>query len=195
MSKKQENTATAEPKVRVTPRLQTKYKRDVVPALRTQFGYGNPMMIPAVRKVVVNMGIGRAIQEKARIEHAARELGVITGQKPVTTLSRKSVAGFKLRDGVPIGVCVTLRGAKMWEFLDRLMSVAIPRIRDFRGLPTKLDGHGNYSMGLSEQSVFPEINLDKVEYVQGMHITVVTSARTDEEGYSLLEKLGMPFRK
>jgi len=176
-------------------RLRAKFVEEVAPALREQFGYTNPMMIPTLQKIVVNMGIGRAAQEKGRLEHAQRELGVICGQKPVVTTARKSVAGFKLREGNPIGCCVTLRGAKMWEFLDRLTSIAIPRIRDFRGLPNKLDGRGNYTLGLSEQSVFPEINLDKVEYVQGMHITMVTSARTDEEGFALLKKLGLPFRK
>jgi large subunit ribosomal protein L5 len=182
-------------KERIVPRLKTRYLEKVVPALREQFGYTNPMMVPGLVKIVINMGLGRAAQEKARLEHAARELGVIAGQKPIQTRSRTSVAGFKLREGMPIGVAVTLRGARMWEFFDRLMSVAIPRIRDFRGLPSKFDGRGNYSMGLSEQSVFPEINLDKVEFVQGMHITFVTTAKTDEEGFALLQKMGMPFRK
>jgi large subunit ribosomal protein L5 len=141
------------------------------------------------------MGIGKATENKARLEHAQRELGVITGQKPIVTKARKSVAGFKIREGYPIGCAVTLRGARMWEFMDRLTTIAIPRIRDFRGLPNKFDGRGNYTMGLSEQSVFPEVNLDKVEFVQGMHITFVTSARTDEEGLALLTKLGMPFVK
>jgi large subunit ribosomal protein L5 len=185
----------SEPQEKVVPRLRTKYAQEVAPALREQFRYDNPMMIPTLEKVVINMGIGKATENKARLEHAARELGIIAGQKPVTTKARRSVAGFKLREGYPIGVCVTLRGARMWEFLDRLMSVAVPRIRDFRGLPNKLDGRGNYTMGLSEQSVFPEIHLDKVEFVQGMSITFVTSARTDEEGLSLLQRLGMPFRK
>ena len=145
--------------------------------------------------IVINMGVGKATENKARLEHAQRELGAISGQKPVVTKARKSVAGFKLRQGYPVGVAVTLRGDRMWEFLDRLMSVAIPRIRDFRGLPNKLDGRGNYTMGLSEQSVFPEIQLDKVEFVQGMDITFVTTARTDKEGQALLAGLGMPFRK
>ena len=177
------------------PRLRARYLEEVRPALTEQFGYPNPMMIPRPTKVVVNMGVGRATENKARLEHAARELGTITGQKPVITKARKSVAGFKLREGVSIGCAVTLRGTHMWEFIDRLMSIAIPRIRDFRGLPKKFDGRGNYTMGLSEQSVFPEINLDKVEFVQGMHITFVTTARTDEEGFALLQKLGMPFTK
>ena len=180
---------------RTVPRLRQKFDSEIAPALGEQFGLKNPMMIPRLQKIVINMGIGQASQEKARLEHAIRELTVIAGQKPVTTRARKSVAGFKLREGMPIGCAVTLRGARMWEFLDRLVTIAVPRIRDFRGLPTKLDGRGNYSMGLSEQSVFPEINLDKVEHVQGMHITMVTSARTDEEGFALLQKLGVPFRK
>ena len=177
------------------PRLRDKYASDVVGALRERFGYTNPMMVPRLTKIVLNMGLGRATENKARIEHAVRDLGAIAGQKPVVTKARKSVAGFKLREGYPVGCCVTLRGAKMWEFLDRLIAIAVPRIRDFRGLPRKLDGSGNYSIGLSEQSVFPEINLDKVEFVQGMHITIVTTARTDEEGFALLELLGVPFRK
>jgi len=185
----------AEVKDTVQPRLLTKFRQEVAGALREQFGYTNPMMVPTLQKIVINMGIGKATENKARLEHAQRELGVITGQKPVVTKARKSVAGFKIREGYPIGCAVTLRGARMWEFLDRLTTIAIPRIRDFRGLPNKLDGRGNYTMGLSEQSVFPEVNLDKVEFVQGMHITFVTSARTDEEGLALLTKLGMPFVK
>jgi large subunit ribosomal protein L5 len=177
------------------PRLRDVYREKVVPALREQFRYKNPMQVPTLRKVVVNMGVGKATENKARIEHALRELGQIAGQKPVVTRARTSVAGFKLREGMAIGVAVTLRGTQMWEFVDRLMAVAIPRIRDFRGLPNKFDGRGNYTMGLSEQSVFPEIHLDKVEFVQGMSITFVTSARTDEEGLALLQRLGMPFRK
>jgi large subunit ribosomal protein L5 len=153
------------------------------------------MQVPALTKIVVNMGIGRAAENKARIEHAQRELAAIAGQRPVVTRARVSVAGFKLRKGMPIGVAVTLRRRHMWEFLDRLLTVAIPRIRDFRGLPRKLDGSGNYTIGLSEQSVFPEISLDKVEFVQGMNITFVTSARTDEEALALLEQIGVPFRK
>ncbi len=188
-------SSSAATKERVVPRLRVKYRQEVAAALRTQFNYKNAMMTPTVRKVVIDMGVGKATENKARLEHAARELAAIAGQKPVITKARRSVAGFKLRDGFPVGCSVTLRGARMWEFMDRLMSVVIPRIRDFHGLPNKFDGRGNYTMGLSEQSVFPEINLDKVEFVQGMHITFVTSARTDEEGLALLEKLGMPFRK
>ncbi|MDP6928864.1 MAG: 50S ribosomal protein L5 [Planctomycetota bacterium] len=172
-----------------------KYRAEIAPALREQFGYSNPMMIPQLQKIVLNMGVGRALENKNRIDHAVRELGVIAGQRPVITKARKSVAGFKLREGYAIGCSVTLRGDRMWEFLDRLVALAVPRIRDFRGLSAKLDGRGNYTMGLSEQSVFPEIILDKVEFIQGMNITFVTTAETDEEGYALLSSLGMPFKK
>ena len=189
-------TAKAETaKPTTPPRAYTKFRQEVAEKLREKFGYKNTMMIPGLQKIVLNMGIGKATENKARLEHATRELGVISGQKPVITKARKSVAGFKLREGYPVGVAVTLRGAKMWEFFDRLTTIAIPRIRDFRGLPNKLDGRGNYTMGLSEQSVFPEVNLDKVEFVQGMHITFVTSAPTDEEALALLTLLGMPFVK
>jgi large subunit ribosomal protein L5 len=153
------------------------------------------MMIPALRKVVLNMGIGRAVENKKRLEEGVKDLSMIAGQKPVITKARQSLANFKLREGNPIGCSVTLRGARMWEFVDRLISVAIPRIRDFRGLPVKLDGQGNYTMGLSEQSVFPEIQLDKIEFVQGMNITFVTTADTDEEGFYFLQQLGLPFKK
>ena len=177
----------------VPPRLRDRYHQKVTAELRKRFAIANPMMVPRLSKIVVNMGVGKAVENKARIEHALRELGTIVGQRPVITKSRKSIAQFKLRDGQAIGVSVTLRGAHMWEFLDRLISVAIPRIRDFRGLPDKLDGRGNYTMGLSEQSVFPEIHLDKVEFVQGMNITFVTTAQNDEQGRALLAELGMPF--
>ncbi|MGE3172914.1 MAG: 50S ribosomal protein L5 [Planctomycetota bacterium] len=175
--------------------MLAKYREKAVPALQKEFGYTNPMMVPRLKKIVVNMGVGEAVQNKARMESATKDLTAIVGQKPLIRKARNSVAGFKLREGYPIGVAVTLRGARMWEFLDRLITLAIPRIRDFRGLPTKLDGRGNYSMGLSEQSVFPEIQLDKVEFVQGMDITFVTTAATDKEGHALLGYLGMPFRK
>jgi len=173
--------------------LQT-YREKVVPALREQFGFRNPMEVPRMTKIVVNMGVGRAVENKARIEHAQRELTAITGQRPTVRNSRLAIAGFKLRAGYPVGCAVTLRGARMWEFFDRLVTIAIPRIRDFRGLPRKFDGRGNYTFGLAEQSLFPEISLDKVEFVQGMDISVVTTAKTDEEGFALLEKLGFPFR-
>jgi large subunit ribosomal protein L5 len=188
-------TSTESAPTKVTPRLLEKYRRDVVPALRKQFGYRNVMMVPILERVVLNMGVGRAVENKGRLEHAARELAAIAGQRPVVTKARKSIAGFKLRENYPIGVAVTLRKARMWEFVDRFNSVVVPRIRDFRGFATKLDGSGNYSVGLAEQSVFPEIDLDKVEFVQGMNITFVTSATTDEEGFALLSALGLPFRK
>jgi large subunit ribosomal protein L5 len=172
-----------------------KYRDKVVPALKKDFAYTNPMMIPRLLKVVVNMGVGQAVNNKARIEAANKDLTAIVGQKPMIRKARQSVAAFKLREGYPIGVAVTLRGPRMWEFVDRLISLAIPRIRDFRGVPSKLDGRGNYTMGLSEQSVFPEIQLDKVEFVQGMDITFVTTAGTDKEGLALLAHLGIPFRK
>jgi large subunit ribosomal protein L5 len=177
------------------PRMLAKYREKVVPALRQEFGYQNPMMVPRLQKIVVNMGVGLTVQNKNRIDAAQKDLASITGQRPTVRNARKSIAAFKLRQGYPVGCAVTLRGARMWEFLDRLVSVAIPRIRDFRGLPAKLDGRGNYTMGLSEQSVFPEINLDKVEFVQGMDITFVTTAATDREGQALLGQLGLPFKK
>ncbi len=179
---------------RSVPRLLQTYREKVVPALREQFGFRNPMEVPRMTKIVVNMGVGRAVENKARIEHAQRELTAITGQRPTVRNSRLAIAGFKLRAGYPVGCAVTLRGARMWEFFDRLVTIAIPRIRDFRGLPRKFDGRGNYTFGLAEQSLFPEISLDKVEFVQGMDISVVTTAKTDEEGFALLEKLGFPFR-
>jgi large subunit ribosomal protein L5 len=186
---------TTEAPEKVIPRLLVQYREKVAPALREEFGYQNPMQVPRVEKIVVNMGLGRAVENKARIEHAGRELATITGQRPTVRKARRAVAGFKIREGYPVGCAVTLRGARMWEFLDRLTTIAIPRIRDFRGFGTKLDGRGNYSFGLPEQSIFPEINLDKIEFVQGMHVTIVTSARSDQEGFSLLQKLGFPFRK
>lgn len=188
------STTEAAPE-RVVPRALVKFREEVAPALREQFGYRNPMEIPKLTKIVVNMGLGKAVENKARIEHATREMATITGQKPTVRNAKKAIANFKIREGYPVGVAVTLRGAKMWEFFDRLVSVAIPRIRDFRGMPKKFDGRGNYSVGLSEQSIFPEINLDKVEFVQGLNITFVTSAKTDEEALALLQKLGFPFRK
>lgn len=177
------------------PRRLTLYREKVAPALRQEFGYPNPMMVPRLTKIVVNMGVGKAVENKNRMEAANKDLTAITGQRPLIRKARGAVSGFKLREGYAIGVAVTLRGSRMWEFLDRLITLAIPRIRDFRGLPSKLDGRGNYSMGLSEQSVFPEIQLDKVEFVQGMDITFVTTAATDKEGLALMTHLGMPFRK
>jgi large subunit ribosomal protein L5 len=186
-------TTTTTPKT--PPRRLQSYREKIVPALTKEFGYPNPMMVPRLMKIVVNMGVGKAVENKNRMEAATKDLTAITGQRPLVRKSRVAVSGFKLREGYAIGVAVTLRGARMWEFLDRLVSLAVPRIRDFRGLPTKLDGRGNYTMGLSEQSVFPEIQLDKVEFVQGMDITFVTTAPTDKEGLALLTHLGLPFRK
>jgi large subunit ribosomal protein L5 len=153
------------------------------------------MMVPRLEKIVINMGVGQAVENKNRMDAAVKDLTAICGQKPLIRKARVAVSGFRLRIGYAVGVAVTLRGNRMWEFLDRLISLAIPRIRDFRGLPKKFDGHGNYTMGLSEQSVFPEIQLDKVEFVQGMDITFVTDAATDKEGFALLTQLGMPFQK
>lgn len=188
--------STTQTKVPTTlPRRLAQYREKVVPALREELGYQNPMMIPRLQKIVVNMGVGKAVENKNRLEAATKDLTAITGQKPLVRKARSAVSGFRLREGYPVGVAVTLRGARMWEFLDRLITLAIPRIRDFRGLPNKLDGRGNYSMGLSEQSVFPEIQLDKVEFVQGMDITFVTTAPTDKEGLALMTHLGLPFRK
>ncbi len=177
-------------------RLKERYDKEISGKLMEEFGYTNPMQVPRVTKVVVNMGLGEAIQNPKIIESAQRELAAITGRKPVVTRARKSIATFKLREGMPIGAAVTLRREVMWEFLDRLMNLALARVRDFRGVsPKGFDGQGNFSMGLKEQIVFPEIDLDKVEKVKGLNITVVTTARTDDEARSLLRHLGMPFRK
>jgi large subunit ribosomal protein L5 len=179
---------------RPKPRLKERYQREVRTALMKQFGIQNPMAVPVLRKVVINMGCKGAVETKARIDSAARDLAVISGQKPTVRKARKSIAAFKLREGMPIGVAVTLRGNRMWEFADRLVSIVLPRIRDFRGVKTKLDGRGNYTLGLSEQTVFPEVDFDKLEYVQGMDVTFVTSANDDEQGFFLLKELGVPFR-
>ena len=177
------------------PRLKSRYKSDVVAALQQQFGYKNRMQIPTLSKIVVNMGVGEAAKDSKLIEGAVRDLTVITGQKPVVTKARKSIANFKLREGQPIGAHVTLRGDRMWEFMDRLLSISLPRIRDFRGLsPKQFDGSGNYTFGLTEQVVFPEIQQDKLDRVRGMDITIVTSAKNDDEGRALLRALGFPFR-
>ena len=181
---------------RTRPRLRVRYHDEIVAALREQFGYRNVMQIPTVEKVVVNMGVGEAARDAKLIEGALRDLGAITGQKPALRRARKSIAQFKLREGMPIGAKVTLRGDRMWEFLDRLLSIALPRIRDFRGLsPRQFDGNGNYTFGLTEQSVFHEINLDSMDRPRGMDITVVTSAKNDEEARALLRLLGFPFRE
>lgn len=176
-------------------RLLEAYKEKIAPQLAERFSFDNPHQIPRLQKIVLNMGVGKAVENKARIDAAVKDLTRIAGQKAVVTRSKVAVAGFKLRKDMPIGCMVTLRGARMYEFLDRLISVVLPRIRDFQGVKDKLDGHGNYSLGLSEQSLFPEIELDKVEYPQGMDVTIVTSARNDDEGRALLEGFGMPFRR
>ena len=181
---------------RTVPRLKQRYQDEIAPGLREQFAYDNVMQIPGVVKVVVNMGVGDAAKDSKLIEGAVRDLTAITGQKPVVTKARKSIAQFKLREGMPIGAKVTLRGDRMWEFLDRLLSVALPRIRDFRGLDgRKLDGNGNYTFGLTEQSMFHEIDQDRIDRVRGMDITVVTTAKDDDEGRALLRALGFPFRE
>ena len=176
------------------PRLKTQYKDVVLPHLQKEFDYGNVMQVPKLEKIVLNTCLKEAITNMKILESAAEELGLITGQKAVITRARKSIANFKLRDGMPLGAKVTLRSTFMWEFLDRLIAISIPRIRDFRGLnPNGFDGRGNYSMGITEQIVFPEIDYDKVQRITGMNITFVTTANTDEEGRALLKALGMPF--
>ena len=178
------------------PRLKSRYREEIVPALQEQFTFDNIMQVPRVTKVVVNMGVGEAARDSKLIEGAIRDLTEITGQRPQVTKARKSIAQFKLREGMPIGAHVTLRGDRMWEFLDRLLSIALPRIRDFRGLSGKqFDGHGNYTFGLTEQSMFHEIDQDKIDRVRGMDITVVTTADNDEEGRALLRLLGFPFKE
>ena len=177
-------------------RLKARYRSEIQGALKTQFGYKNPMQIPTLVKIVVNMGVGEAARDSKLIEGAVRDLAIITGQKPQVTKSRKSIAQFKLREDMPIGAHVTMRGDRMWEFADRLLSISLPRIRDFRGLsPKQFDGNGNYTFGLTEQVVFPEIEQDKVDRPRGMDITVVTTAKNDEEGRALLKLLGFPFKE
>src|SRR5436305_2360801 len=186
-------TATPE---KVTPRLKTRYRDEIIGKLREQFEYGNPMQVPGLVKIVVNMGVGEAARDAKLIDGAMRDLAAITGQKPQIRRATKSVAQFKLREGMPIGAKVTLRNDRMWEFLDRLLSIALPRIRDFRGLDArKLDGHGNYTFGLTEQSVFHEIDQDRIDRVRGMDITIVTTATTDNEGRALLKLLGIPSKE
>jgi large subunit ribosomal protein L5 len=176
------------------PRLKLRYREELVPSLQEELELSNPMEVPRLEKIVVNMGVGDAIRDAKLLDAAVADLAIITGQKPAVTKARKSIAGFKLREGMSIGARVTLRGARMWEFLDRLVSAALPRIRDFRGLsPDAFDGHGNYTIGVTEQLIFPEIDYDKVVQVRGMDITIVTTARTDEEGRALLRALGFPF--
>ena len=178
------------------PRLRERYKSDIAPAMQEEFHYRNVMQVPRVVKVVVNMGVGEALQDIKTLDNAVREMAQITGQKPLVTRAKKSIAAFKLREGNPIGCKVTLRGSRMWEFLDRLFSVSLPRIRDFQGLPNKsFDGRGNYTLGLRDQTIFPEINIDTIDRVRGMDITIVTTAETDEEARALLMRLGLPMRK
>jgi large subunit ribosomal protein L5 len=177
------------------PRLRQKYQAELVPALMKRFGYTNPMQVPRLQKIVVNMGLGEAVANPKLVDAAVGELTALTGQKPVVTRAKKAIATFKLREGMPIGAMVTLRRERMWEFLDRLVSLALPRVRDFRGTsPKAFDGAGNYTLGLREQIVFPEIDFDKVEKIKGMNITFVTTAETDGEAKELLATLGMPFR-
>ncbi len=177
------------------PRLREKYDKEILPQLAEKFGRKNRLALPRLQKIVINMGVGSAIGEKKHLEEALDALRMLSGQKPVVTLSRKSIAGFRLRDGMAIGCKVTLRGKRMYEFLDRLISLAIPRVRDFRGLnPNSFDGHGNYSLGLSEQLAFPELNPDKYSHTQGMDITLVTSTADDGEARELLRRIGMPLR-
>jgi large subunit ribosomal protein L5 len=181
---------------RVVPRLKERYRAEVVGQLRDEFGYRNVMQVPGLVKVAVNMGVGEAARDGKLMEGAIRDLSLITGQKPAVARAKKSIAQFKLREGMPIGAHVTLRGDRMWEFLDRLLTIALPRIRDFRGLsPKQFDGRGNYTFGLNEQSMFHEINPDSIDRVRGMDITVVTTAHTDDEGRALLRHLGFPFRE
>ncbi len=177
------------------PRLRARYREEILPALREEFSYGNVMQVPGLVKVVVNMGVGEAARDAKLMDGAVRDLATITGQKPLVQRARKSIAQFKLREGMPIGAKVTLRGDRMWEFLDRLLTIALPRIRDFRGLsPSQFDGAGNYTFGLTEQSMFREIDMDRIDRQRGMDITVVTTAGTDDEGRALLRLLGFPFR-
>ena len=178
------------------PRLKARYREEIVPALRSEFDIANIMQVPGLTKIVVNMGVGEAARDSKLIEGAIRDLTAITGQKPAVTKARKSIAQFKLREGMPIGAHVTLRGDRMWEFLDRLLSLALPRIRDFRGLsPKQFDGRGNYTFGLTEQVMFHEINQDRIDRSRGMDITVVTTATNDDEGRALLKQLGFPFKE
>jgi large subunit ribosomal protein L5 len=177
------------------PRLRKKYKDEIVPRLMKDFSFKNIMQVPKLERIVVNMGLGEAVQNAKLVESAVEELTAITGRKPVITRAKKSIASFKLREGMPIGVMVTLRGEQMYDFLDRLVSIALPRTRDFKGIsPKSFDGRGNFTLGIREQIVFPEINYDKIDRIKGMNVTLVTTAETDEQGRALLKSLGMPFR-
>jgi large subunit ribosomal protein L5 len=189
-------TTTEQNAVSSMPRLKERYREEIVGKLRDEFEFGNVMQVPGLVKIVVNMGVGDAAKDSKLMDGAIRDLATITGQKPQVTKARKSIAQFKLREGMPIGAHVTLRGDRMWEFLDRLLSLALPRIRDFRGLsPRQFDGKGNYTFGLNEQSMFHEIDQDRIDRVRGMDITVVTTAKTDDEGRALLRLLGFPFKE
>jgi len=193
--KKKEQAQVVSTAELVTPRFFTQYHKEVVPALMKQFGYKNPMEVPRLQKIVLNMGLGAAVANPKIVDTAVDELGAITGQKPVVTRSKKAIANFKLRAGLPIGAMVTLRRARMWEFLDRIITLALPRTRDFRGVSRKaFDGKGNYTLGLKEQIIFPEINYDRIDVIKGLNVSFVTTAKTDEEGRALLQHLGMPFR-
>jgi len=177
------------------PELKSKYK-DVVPELKDEFGYTSPMQLPKLEKIIVSVGVGEAVDNKKILDASVNELAIITGQRPIKTKARKSIANFKIRSGMEIGAKVTLRGNRMWDFLNRLVNVALPRVKDFSGVsPNSFDGHGNYSIGIREQIIFPEIDYDKIERVSGLNIVIVTTAETDQEAQSLLRKLGMPFRK
>ena len=189
-------TETTETTQKVIPRLKTRYREEILPALRTEFDIANVMQVPGLTKIVVNMGVGEAARDSKLIEGAVKDLTAITGQKPQVTKARKSIAQFKLREGQPIGAHVTLRGDRMWEFLDRTLSLALPRIRDFRGLsPKQFDGRGNYTFGLTEQVMFHEIDQDRIDRSRGMDITIVTTATNDDEGRALLKQLGFPFKE
>jgi len=180
----------------MAPRLQERYREEIIPALMKEFGYKNLMQAPRLEKVTVNVGLGEAVQNAKALDAASSDVATVTGQHPVITRAKKSIANFKLREGMPIGVMVTLRGSRMWEFLDRALNAALPRVRDFQGVsPNSFDGRGNYSMGIREQVIFHEIEYDKIDKVRGMQLTICTTAKTDEEGQRLLEMLGMPFAK
>ncbi len=180
--------------MKYTPTLKKKYKEEIIPVLMKEFNYKSIMQIPKIEKIIINQGLGQAITDKKLIDTAIEELSAITGQNPIKTISRKDISNFKLRKGMPIGVKVTLRQDKMYEFLERLISIALPRIRDFRGVDAKLDKNGNYTLGILEQIIFPEIDIDKINKIIGMQITFVTSANTDKEGYALLKEFGLPFK-
>ncbi|GAA4710037.1 50S ribosomal protein L5 [Nocardioides conyzicola] len=189
-------TETSTASAAVTPRLKTRYREEILPAIQAEFEIANVMQVPGLTKIVVNMGVGEAARDSKLIEGAVKDLTAITGQKPLVTKARKSIAQFKLREGMPIGAHTTLRGDRMWEFLDRLLSLALPRIRDFRGLnPGQFDGRGNYTFGLTEQVMFHEIDQDRIDRSRGMDITIVTTATNDEQGRALLKQLGFPFKE